>query len=107
MQAVKTQLRYVNFFERPLSDKVLRYMCRDVLFLEGAYRTMKPLLLALVPTDKSEQQKILDSVLADSRYCGPYAKGVCYRPPTDKQRERQALKGKKWSEEERDWVRAS
>mmetsp|Transcript_59488 Transcript_59488/g.134216 ORF Transcript_59488/g.134216 Transcript_59488/m.134216 type:complete len:239 (-) Transcript_59488:211-927(-) len=95
MAAMKEQLRWVDFFKRPLPNQVARYICLDVIYLGSAFAAIRQQL------DESTFSKIL----AESKYCGPYAKGSSYRPPTEQQCRRQAEKGKVWSDTKRDWVK--
>jgi len=99
MKEMKEKLRWVDFFQRPLPKDVARYVCLDVIFLAGAFKTMNQKL--------TEAGASLTEVMEKSKYRGPYARGILYHPPTEIQRERQLEKGKEWCEETRQWVKIS
>lgn len=95
MRRMKKQLQFVDFFARPLPRHVARYSCLDVIYLSEAAAAMQELL----PRGGRED------VLTRSRYWGPWARGECYMPPSQRAKEEKAKKGLVWSEEERDFVR--
>ncbi|CAK0860798.1 unnamed protein product, partial [Prorocentrum cordatum] len=86
MVGMKEQLRWVDFFQRPLPERVLRYSCLDVVFLVSARSTMIEQL--------NETDVACIAIVEKSRYRGPYGKGDCYRPPTMNQIARQEKKRK-------------
>lgn len=96
MKAMKIQLRFVDFFRRPLPKDVARYVCLDVVFLGSAFSAMAEQL--------AKAGVELSVVLEKSRYRGPYARGFLFQPPTEIQRERQLQKGTIWCEATRQWV---
>jgi ribonuclease D len=95
MRAMKEQLRWVDFLQRPLPENVVRYSCLDVVFLGSAYTAM---------TQQLSQTQVAN-IVDKSKYRGPYGRGDCYRPPTMSQIARQEQKGKTWNEQRRQWVR--
>lgn len=97
MRSMKQQLEFVDFLQRPLPVHVVRYSCLDVIYLGGAGDAMKELLPG--------GEVGVKGVLLGSIYRGHWAKGECFKPPSERAREEKAKKGLFWSDELRDFVR--
>lgn len=97
MLRMKQQLERVDFLQRPLPVHVVRYSCLDVIYLGSAGDAMKQLLPGGAEGVKG--------VLQSSIYRGHWARGACYKPPTQRVIEDKERKGLTWSEEKRDFIK--